>query len=171
MKVCADPPYLDSAKCRCLGEVMNDTLPRSALFMPGSNTRAIEKARTLDCDAVILDLEDSVAPDAKASARAHVQQALDEGGFGRRLVAVRTNGLDTSEIAQDWPIAQQADVVVVPKVSTLDELAGCQAGLGESQADLWVMIETPQAILNIRDLARQAQRNRPFADSLCDWRQ
>ena len=156
MKVCADPPYLDTAKCRCLGYAMKHSLPRSALFMPGSNTRAMEKARTLDCDAVILDLEDSVAPDAKDGARANVQKALGEGGFGERTVAVRTNGLDTAEITHDWPIAQQADAVVVPKISTLDELGACQAGLGGSRAALWVMIETPQAILNIRDLARQA---------------
>ena len=83
MKVCADPPYLDTAKCRCLGYAMKHSLPRSALFMPGSNTRAMEKARTLDCDAVILDLEDSVAPDAKDGARANVQKALGEGGFGK----------------------------------------------------------------------------------------
>ena len=80
MKVCADPPYLDTAKCRCLGYAMKHSLPRSALFMPGSNTRAMEKARTLDCDAVILDLEDSVAPDAKDGTTIVVAGADCKGG-------------------------------------------------------------------------------------------
>ena len=129
--------------------------------MPGSNARAIEKARSLNCDAVIFDLEDSVAPSMKAQAREQVAQALSDGGFGERQIAVRTNGLDTADFALDLPVARQADVVVVPKVSTSEELAACQAALSGSAAALWVMIETPQAILNIREMSARAAKLAP----------
>lgn len=140
---------------------MKQIQPRSALFMPGSNARAIEKARSLPCDAVILDLEDSVAPSMKAEARERVAQALAEGGFGRRLIAVRTNGLDTPDFAVDLPVARKADVVVVPKISTLKALADCQAALAGSGAGLWVMIETPEGILNIREMSAKAAQIAP----------
>ena len=129
--------------------------------MPGSNARAIEKARSLNCDAVIFDLEDSVAPSMKAQAREQVAQALSDGGFGERQIAVRTNGLDTADFALDLPLARQADVVVVPKVSTPEQLADCQAALSGSAAMLWVMIETPQAILNIREMSAKAAELAP----------
>src|SRR5512140_3953031 len=92
---------------------------RSVLYMPGSNARAIEKAKTLPCDGVILDLEDSVAPDAKESARAEVAAAVKAGGFGKREVFVRVNGIDTPWHADDLSAAAHAapDAVLVPKVS------------------------------------------------------
>jgi len=92
---------------------------RSVLYMPGSNARAIEKARTLPADAVILDLEDSVAPDAKAAARKQVLDAVTAGGFGAREVIVRINGLDTEWWLPDLDAVAKArpDAVLVPKVS------------------------------------------------------
>ena len=74
---------------------------RSVLYMPGSNARALDKGRTLACDALIMDLEDAVAPDAKEQARAQVNAALDEGGYGQREIILRTNGLDTPWGYQD----------------------------------------------------------------------
>ena len=93
---------------------------RSVLYMPGSNARAIEKARTLPVDAVILDLEDSVAPDGKAAARKQVADAVAAGGFGAREVVIRINGLDTEWWLDDLNAAAKAkpDAVLVPKVSS-----------------------------------------------------
>ena len=92
---------------------------RSVLYMPGSNARAMEKARELPADAVILDLEDAVAPDAKATARELIIQALKKGGFGNREVLVRINGLDTAWWLDDLAVAAAGpDAVLVPKVST-----------------------------------------------------
>jgi citrate lyase subunit beta/citryl-CoA lyase len=92
---------------------------RSVLYMPGSNARAIEKARTLPVDAVILDLEDSVAPEAKSSAREQVLAALNAGGFGTREIILRINGLDTPWWLEDINVAAKArpDAILVPKVS------------------------------------------------------
>lgn len=123
---------------------------RSALYMPGSNERALKKARELDCDVVILDLEDSVAPDAKEAARAQVAEALREGGFGRREVVVRINGLDTDwgKADLDAVIGKRPDGVLVPKVSSPDDLMPVQAALGsDSAVKVWAMMETPRAML------------------------
>src|SRR5712675_1717547 len=97
---------------------------RSVLYMPGSNARAIEKARSLPADAVILDLEDSVAPDGKAAARKQVMEAVIAGGFGAREVIMRINGLDTEWWIDDLNAVAKAkpDAVLVPKVSTPSHL-------------------------------------------------
>src|SRR3954466_9562832 len=97
---------------------------RSVLYMPGSNARAIEKARTLPADGVILDLEDSVAPDAKEAARKQVTDAVKAGGFGGREVFIRVNGIDTPWHAGDLAAAAQAgpDAILVPKVSSPETL-------------------------------------------------
>src|SRR6516225_913812 len=97
---------------------------RSVLYMPGANTRALEKARTLAADGLILDLEDAVAPDAKEAARRQVADAVRAGGFGRREVTIRINGLDTPWGADDLQAAAAArpDAILVPKVSAPDEL-------------------------------------------------
>src|SRR5690242_439387 len=97
---------------------------RSVLYMPGSNARALEKAKTLPADGVILDLEDSVAPDAKASARQQVVDAVKAGGFGAREVIIRTNAVDTPWHAEDLAAAAQAgpDAILIPKVQSAETL-------------------------------------------------
>ncbi|MBS7537863.1 HpcH/HpaI aldolase/citrate lyase family protein [Ancylobacter lacus] len=136
---------------------------RSALFMPGANPRVIEKARTLDADVVILDLEDAVAPEAKAQARARVAEAVRAGGFGRREVVIRTNAPDTPWFAEDLAAAAAArpDAVLVPKLSDPEtarvigrrlEALGAPPGLA-----LWAMIETAAAVLRAADIAAAAR--------------
>jgi citrate lyase subunit beta / citryl-CoA lyase len=135
---------------------------RSVLYMPGSNARAIEKARTLPADAVILDLEDSIAPDAKAAARQQVVDAVKAGGFGTREVVVRVNGLDTPWHVDDVTAAAHAapDAILVPKISTPQQLEAIGQRLLDMHANLrtriWAMIETPIAIFNILSLAAEA---------------
>jgi citrate lyase subunit beta/citryl-CoA lyase len=136
---------------------------RSVLYMPGSNARALEKARTLPTDAVILDLEDSVAPDAKETARQQVADAVKAGGFGSREVVIRVNGVDTQWHADDLAAAAHAapDAVLVPKVSSPDtlELIGRRLlDMGTShKTRVWAMIETPLAIFNILAIAAEAR--------------
>lgn len=124
--------------------------------MPGSNPRAMEKARTLACDAVILDMEDAVAPEKKAEARALIGAALAAGGFGPREVAVRINGLDTPWGVDDLhaAVAMRPDAILVPKVSRGADLDRIVARAGEDVA-LWAMIETPLSILNIKEIAER----------------
>jgi citrate lyase subunit beta/citryl-CoA lyase len=132
---------------------------RSVLYMPGSNARAIEKARTLPADAVILDLEDSVAPDGKAAARQQVSDAVTAGSFGAREVIVRINGLDTEWWLDDLNAVAKAkpDAVLVPKVSSPSHLEDVAERLVDISADqkirVWAMMETPLAMLNARDIA------------------
>src|ERR1700712_3326048 len=97
---------------------------RSALYMPASNARAIEKAKSLACDVVILDLEDAVAPDAKLEARTLAGEAVRAGGFGAREVVIRVNGRDTPWGEDDLAAAREsgADAVLVPKVGSAEEL-------------------------------------------------
>jgi citrate lyase subunit beta / citryl-CoA lyase len=134
---------------------------RSVLYMPGSNARAMEKARELAADAVILDLEDAVAPDAKAKARELIVKALTDGGFGRREVVVRVNGLDTAWWADDLAVAAaKPDAVLVPKVSTPEQVRQVAARLtavgAAPELRVWAMMETPLAMLNARDIAAAA---------------
>ena len=136
---------------------------RSVLYMPGSNARAIEKAKTLSCDGVILDLEDSVAPDAKESARAQIVAAVKAGGFGKREVFVRVNGVDTTWHADDLSAAAHAapDAILVPKISSAEtlELIGRRLlDMGTPhKTRVWAMIETPLAIFNILSIAAEAR--------------
>ena len=131
---------------------------RSVLYLPGSNARAIEKARTLDGDVVILDLEDSVAPEAKAAARALACEAVRMGGFGPRELVVRVNGLDTPWGAEDLAAAAEAgpDAVLVPKVATPADLSAYRAAVGP-EVPLWAMIETCQAIFTLDALGRASR--------------
>lgn len=135
---------------------------RSVLYMPGSNARALEKARELPADGLILDLEDAVAPEAKAPARDAVVKALNKGGFGDREVMVRINGLDTRWWVEDIDAAANAhpDAVLVPKVSTPKQLQDLAARLVDMGTDphvrVWAMMETPLAMLNVRDIAASA---------------
>lgn len=134
---------------------------RSVLYMPGANARALEKARTLPADCLILDLEDAVAPDAKADARAQILAALNEGGYGAREVVVRINAPDTiwgeADMAAlgELPVAARPDAVLAPKISTPQEIDALSACLPAGSA-LWIMVETPQAIFNIGKLAARA---------------
>jgi len=126
---------------------------RSVLYLPASNARAIEKAWTLDCDVAVLDLEDAVAPEAKADAREAAVAAVRGGGFGSRL-GVRINGLDTDWGPDDLAAmkAAGAALVVAPKVETPQAVHALSAGLAEGCA-LWAMIETPRALLALADIA------------------
>jgi citrate lyase beta subunit len=128
-------------------------LTRSVLYLPASNPRAIEKARTLPCDAVILDLEDAVAPDAKTEARDAVVAALSTGGFGPR-VGVRINGLDTPWGADDLAALKglKPDFVVAPKIES-PEAVRAVAALIPGGVALWIMIETPLSVLRLDQIA------------------
>ncbi len=135
---------------------------RSCLYMPGANARALEKAKALPADTLILDLEDAVAPEAKAEARGAVAAALKAGGYGKRELVVRMNGLDTDWGREDLAMAAQAgaDAVLAPKVTSGRDIERLEAALKSAGApealQLWVMIETPLAILNIREIAAAA---------------
>jgi citrate lyase subunit beta/citryl-CoA lyase len=126
---------------------------RSVLYMPGSNPRAIEKARTLPADALILDLEDAVAPDAKEAARALVCEAVRAAGFGERELVIRINAFGTQWGEADLAAAAEAkpDAILVPKVSGRDDL--CRVDASARGISLWAMIETPRAILDIGQIA------------------
>ncbi|HTT97865.1 MAG TPA: CoA ester lyase [Rhizomicrobium sp.] len=132
---------------------------RSVLYMPGSNARAMEKAQSLPADALILDLEDAVAPDMKDVARQQVVDAVNGRGFGKREVIVRINGLSTAWGQADLAaaVAAKPDAILAPKVSTPADLRALENALAMNNADpsiaLWAMIETPLAILNIAALA------------------
>lgn len=136
---------------------------RSVLYMPGSNARAIEKARALPADGVILDLEDAVAPDAKETARKQVAEAVKAGGFGAREIFIRVNAIDTLWHADDLSAAAHAapDAILVPKVSHPDQLEIIGRRLLDMGTDhktrVWAMIETPVAVLNVRAIADAAR--------------
>jgi citrate lyase subunit beta/citryl-CoA lyase len=136
---------------------MTERPRRSALYMPASNARAIEKARGLACDVVILDLEDAVAPEAKDAARQRAVEAVRAGGFGRREVVVRCNGLDTAWGAEDFAAvaAVAPDAILAPKVSSPDDIAACEAAIAAAPARtrLWAMIETCAAVLDLKAVA------------------
>ena len=132
---------------------------RSLLFMPGSNARALEKARNLPADGLILDLEDSVAPEAKALARDQIAQAVAAKGFGRREILIRVNALDSPWWIDDVAMAGQArpDGILVPKVSSAQDLATIADRLSAVGADpsirVWAMIETARAVLHAEEIA------------------
>lgn len=128
---------------------------RSALYLPASNERAIAKARTLPCNAVILDLEDAVAPEQKASARAQAVAALAEG-FGDRLVVVRINGLATLWGADDAAALRGAAAVLLPKVDGPEDLRRARAAIGAGPA-LWAMLETCAGVLALPAIAAAAR--------------
>lgn len=128
---------------------------RSALYLPASNARAIEKARTLACDVVILDLEDAVAPDRKDDARALAVAAIRDGGFGTRELVVRVNGLDTDWAADDLAALRSArpDAILLPKVSDAAVHAMAAERLGAGHPPLWAMIETTRSIFALDAIA------------------
>nr|WP_329957545.1 CoA ester lyase [Nocardioides anomalus] len=144
---------------------MDDFTPlRSVLYMPASNERALEKAKTIPCDALILDLEDAVAPDAKPAAREAACAAAASGEYGRRTVTIRVNGIGTEWHDADLEAAAQAGpaAVVVPKVGSADEVRTLVAKLEAAGAPdhtvLWAMVETPRAILGALAIATASER-------------
>jgi citrate lyase subunit beta/citryl-CoA lyase len=139
---------------------------RSCLYMPGANAKALEKAKTLAADVLILDLEDSVAPEGKEAARDAVVAAVKAGGYGKREVIVRVNALATPWGRDDIVAAGSAgpNGVLAPKVESgeqvrLLDLEMTKAGFA-AEASLWVMIETPRAILNLAEIAAAARGTR-----------
>ncbi len=140
---------------------------RSALYMPGANTRALEKARTLDADALILDLEDAVAPDAKDAARANIVAAVGAGGYGHRELTIRVNGLATPWGAADinavGSVAAAAGIsaVVVPKIDSASDVHAVLAALdaaGAPQVGIWAMLETPIALQRAFEICSASPR-------------
>lgn len=136
---------------------------RSVLYMPGSNARALEKARTLSADALILDLEDAVAPDAKHVAREQVTAAVKAGGYGKREVVIRVNALSTPWGMEDFKAAADAnpDAILVPKISSADDMndiarALAQVGSG-GRTSIWIMIETALSAFRLEQIAATAK--------------
>jgi len=135
---------------------------RSVLYMPGANARAMEKAKTLDCDTIIFDLEDAVAPDAKDLARRQVYEAISGGGYGHRELLVRGNGLDTpwgaDDIAQFAPMPIAA--MLFPKIESAGQVQALIAQLdqcGGVSLPLWLMVETPAGVLDLEEFAMDAR--------------
>lgn len=137
---------------------------RSVLYMPSSNAKALEKAKTLPIDSVIFDLEDAVAPDAKPAARDAAAAAVRSGEYGRRELTIRVNSIGTEWHDDDIAAAAQAgpDGIVVPKVNSADEVrslvAAIEAAGAPEHTRLWAMIETPQAIFDVREIAAASER-------------
>ena len=139
---------------------MSDLRPRrSVLYMPAANERALEKAKTLPADAIIFDLEDAVAPDAKEAARPNAVAAASSGEYGSRELTIRCNGLDTPWGADDLRAAATsgASAVVIPKVGSVayvDEVSAILDAAGApASLTIWAMIETPTAIFDVRAIA------------------
>lgn len=139
---------------------------RSCLYMPGANAKALEKAKTLAADVLLLDLEDSVAPEAKESAREQVAGAVKAGGYGKREVIVRVNALATPWGRDDIAAAGAAgpDGMLAPKVESAEQVVALDkamtaAGFAKDAA-LWIMIETPRAILSLSEIAAAARGTR-----------
>lgn len=137
---------------------------RSVLYMPGVNARALEKSRTLPADALIFDLEDAVAPDAKLTARNQVIQAVEEGGYGKREVMMRTNGLNTPWGYDDLVAAAKAgpDAVLLPKVESAEMVRQAESVLESHGAPsglaIWCMMETPRGMLHAEEIADASPR-------------
>ena len=135
---------------------------RSVLYMPGANERALEKAKTLPADSLILDLEDAVAPEAKLEARERVCAMVKAGGYGPRELVIRINGMDTEWGDGDLKaaVATRPHAILAPKVTCAADIGKLEALMIGAQAhadlQLWVMIETPLAILNLHEIAAKA---------------
>ncbi|MEJ7585452.1 MAG: CoA ester lyase, partial [Acidimicrobiales bacterium] len=137
---------------------------RSVLYMPGANERALEKAKGLPADALILDLEDAVAPEAKEEARQRVSTAVSTGGYGRREIVIRANGLDTDWYADDVRAVAKAGpaALLVPKVGSATDVSTIEAALQAAGAPdhtaIWAMLETPTAMLHVEEIVSASDR-------------
>jgi len=138
---------------------------RSALYIPGSNARALDKGRSVAADVLILDLEDAVSVEAKDMARAAVGAAVGVHAYGKREVVVRVNGLETPWIARDIAaiVSSMPDAVLIPKISKPEDIRRARAALHAAQAPeglaIWAMLETPLAVLNAGAIAATAASN------------
>ena len=144
---------------------MTDLRPRrSVLYMPGANERALEKAQSIPADALILDLEDAVAPDAKADARERVCAAATSGAYGNREIAIRVNGIGTHWHEDDITAVAAAGpaAVVVPKISSAAEVHlishALEAAGAPTHTRIWAMLETPLAMLSALEIASSSER-------------
>ncbi|MDH3624315.1 MAG: CoA ester lyase [Myxococcales bacterium] len=137
---------------------------RSVLYMPGSNARALDKSRTLPADALIFDLEDAVAPDAKVTARIQVVQTVEAGGYGKREILIRTNGLNTPWGYDDLAAvaAIGADAILLPKVESAEMVRQAESVLvthgAATELAIWCMMETPRAMLHAEEIADASPR-------------
>ncbi|MCW2822111.1 MAG: CoA ester lyase [Marmoricola sp.] len=137
---------------------------RSVLYMPASNERALQKATSIPCDGLILDLEDAVAPDAKVAARDAACAAAASGQYGKRELTIRINGADTEWHVDDLAAACAAgpDAIVVPKVSSADAVLHLVEAMSGNDAPdhtkLWAMVETPYAMLHAEEIASASDR-------------
>ena len=139
---------------------MSDLRPRrSVLYMPAANERALDKAKGIPADALIFDLEDAVAPDAKPDARRNAVAAALSGEYGNKEITIRCNGLDTQWGADDLAAAAMANVsaVVIPKINSVKEVEAVSSALASAGAPgsmkIWAIIETPTAIFDVRQIA------------------
>ena len=137
---------------------------RSVLYMPGANVRALDKARTLPTDAIIFDLEDAVSVKEKITARNNVNKALLQGGYGKRVLIVRINGLDTEWFENDLKMTVQSncDAVLLPKVNSKNDILSVEKFLDASKLpnkiQIWAMIETPDGVLNASEISQASER-------------
>jgi citrate lyase subunit beta/citryl-CoA lyase len=142
--------------------------------MPGANTRALEKGRTLPADGLILDLEDAVAPDAKVQARENVVKALADGGYGKREILLRINGLETPWGQADAQAAakSKADAILIPKVESDAQVRQVEAIMEQAGAPdsmtIWCMMETPMGMLHAEEIAQSSQRLAGFVMGTSD---
>lgn len=152
---------------------------RSVLYMPGANTRALEKGRNLPADALILDLEDAVSPDSKAVARQNIVNALAQGGYGQREIIVRCNGLDTpwghddiAAIAKSSAENGNAHALLLPKVESANQIHQAETILANNGASpdltIWCMMETPLGILRAEEIAQASNRVKAFVMGTSD---
>jgi len=146
---------------------MTEKLRRSALYMPGTNIRALEKARTLKADAILMDLEDSVLPVEKETARKNISRAIAEGGYGEREMIIRINPLDSEWGGADleMAVASSANAVLLPKVESahdIETLARAIESGSENDKTIWLMVETARALLDLDQLASTS----PLVDCL-----
>ncbi|MGB4788519.1 MAG: CoA ester lyase [Lentibacter algarum] len=131
---------------------------RSVLYIPASKERALDKARSLDVDAIIFDLEDAVTPDAKVEARDTLKAALQEGGYGARAKIIRLNGLDSAWGREDAEAMKDAaaDAFLMPKVGSAADVEALAAIIGKDK-DIWAMIETPMGVMKAEEIAAHPQ--------------
>ena len=131
---------------------------RSVLYIPASKERALDKARSLDVDAIIFDLEDAVTPDAKVEARDTLKAALQEGGYGARAKIIRLNGLDSAWGREDAEAMKDAaaDAFLLPKVGSAADVEALAAIIGKDK-DIWAMIETPMGVMKAEEIAAHPQ--------------